>query len=70
MLNENGEIICDDSTVYNTFNDFFVNIANDIGNNLNVTDMTVQEIIALYNDHPNVKKIQTSKCSYSNIKNI
>jgi hypothetical protein len=58
MLNEDGEIICNCEKVCDIFNSLFVDIAQDIGRNVDITGMTVQQILDLYKDHQSVQNIK------------
>ena len=51
LLNEDGKIISDQKDVCNVFNEFFVNVAKDIGSN-NDSD---------YNSHPSITKIHENQ---------
>ena len=55
-LNENGEIITDASRVSEIFNDFFVNVATDIGFNDDV--VSASDAIKRHDQHPSVKRIR------------
>ena len=51
-LQENGKIIIDDKLVANIFNDYFCNIASQIGFDDPIT--TTYDIINKHKDHPSV----------------
>lgn len=53
ILNENGKLICDQSEVCDIFNDFFVNVAKDIGDTNVVVDHT----------HPSIQAINSNRVS-------
>ena len=55
-LNENGETITDASRVSEIFNDFFVNVATDIGFNDDV--VSASDAIKRHDQHPSVKRIR------------
>ena len=55
-LNENGETITDASRVSEIFNDFFVNVATDIGFNDDV--VSASDAIRRHDQHPSVKRIR------------
>ena len=52
LLNENGKIISDQKDVCNVFNDFFINVAKDIGSNNDTSDFT---------SHPSINKIHENQ---------
>ena len=55
----NNKIISDKVTICNVFNDYFVNVTNDLAENGNV-DMSgdLDDIFKVYKDHPSVKSIR------------
>ena len=55
-LNENGETITDASRVSEIFNDFYVNVATDIGFNDDV--VSASDAIRRHDQHPSVKRIR------------
>ena len=59
MLMENGEVIREPNKLCNVFNDYFVNIAKDIGINDPIKyDDTIESIISQYMHHSSIEKIK------------
>ena len=59
-LYEQDSLISTPTDVSNTFNEYFINITNDLGESEEVRQMSTNEVIDLYKDHPSIKLI--SKC--------
>ncbi len=58
MLRENGEVLTDNQRVCDVFNNYYVNIADGIGENTDISVMDLPMIIAKYDDHPSVRRIK------------
>ena len=56
VLQENGKIVIDDKLVANIFNDYFCNIASQIGFHDPIT--TTHDIVSKHRYHPSIKKIR------------
>lgn len=57
MLNENGEIKSDKQDIASIFSTYFKEITNQIGSGDDTNDMSIDDICAMYANHPNVKAI-------------
>jgi hypothetical protein len=57
MLHENDKLVSDKSDVANIFNDFFVNVTNDLKENIDVSSSSVEEICSHYMNHPSIVSI-------------
>ena len=53
--------ICDTNEVCNILNSYFINIASNIQIPLDTNNLTTQEIIKAYSNHPSIKCIKNNK---------
>ena len=58
FLQENDQLITDQSDVCSVFNEYFVNIANDLLENVSVTNMDTPDVLDHYHNHDAVKFIR------------
>ena len=56
-LYENDSLVTDSTDISNIFNEYFINVANDLKEADNVTDMSTDEVIDYYKEHPSIKSI-------------
>ena len=56
-LYENDTLVTDSTDISNIFNEYFINVANDLKEADNVTDMSTDEVIDYYKEHPSIKSI-------------
>ena len=69
MLSNNGTSIDKPHEVVTTFNEYFVNVASDIGTPDIVTeDMDIQTIVNTHANHPSVRWIQSNVSSNASFK--
>ena len=59
-LYEQDSLISTQSDVSNTFNEYFINVANDLSESEEVRQMSANEVIDYYKNHPSIKLI--SEC--------
>ena len=58
-LSENGHIVSNPSDVCNIFNDFFINIAQDMSEPENIQNLPIEQLCNHYESHPSIRMIES-----------